>query len=218
MVGDSNLCDLRLRNLLRWTGGGCTSPRQSISSSGGGRSPSTTPFHERKTLAEIRDEHLGFSEKPDFVTAKICVGLIKHDEANRLMYPACPECRKKLIQMTEGWSCEKCDKTFPEPEYRYIFGCSCLDSSATTWCSVFNDEGERLLGIGAADLITLQSEDMDAFEEKFLTPTFHPLLCTLKVKAETVNDEERVKVSIHRWERVDFVAESRNLIAAINSS
>ena len=72
-----------------------------------------------KTLDEVTVERLGLNnEKADFYTTRATIVFLKQSTVS---YPACltQECNKKVLQIGEGeWKCEKCDKSWPKPEYR----------------------------------------------------------------------------------------------------
>jgi replication factor A1 len=73
---------------------------------------------ESRTLAQVKDEQLGMTEKPDYFNTRATVIYVKQDN---LSYPACPtdRCNKKMtLEGEEQWRCEKCDTTYPAPEYR----------------------------------------------------------------------------------------------------
>lgn len=42
-------------------------------------------------------------------------------KSDNIWYPACPSenCNKKVMDIGNGWRCEKCDMTHPAPQYRY---------------------------------------------------------------------------------------------------
>jgi len=52
-------------------------------------------------------------------------GTVSHVQGDTPAYPACPNqtCKRKVIDIGEGWHCEKCEKTWQEPEYRYVACC-----------------------------------------------------------------------------------------------
>lgn len=98
---------------------------------GGGVGGGHVVFDQRNTVASIRDDALGMSEKPDYVTLKGAVTYIRHD--NDPWYAACPNagCNKKvcklvgqllvinvLMEVVEGlnqsWTCERCNQEFPK--------------------------------------------------------------------------------------------------------
>lgn len=84
----------------------------------GGAAPGAN-LSERRTIGQVKDEGLGMSgEKPDYFNTRATVVYIKQEN---LYYTACPSdnCNKKVNQEPDGsWRCEKCDTTYPEPEYR----------------------------------------------------------------------------------------------------
>jgi replication factor A1 len=107
---------------------------------------------ERRTIAEAKDENLGMAggDKPDYFNLRAMVVHIRHEN---LYYPACPSdgCNKK-VNLEEGnntWRCEKCDRSFDAPEYRYIISANVQDHTGQMWLSGFNDVGVQMLGITA---------------------------------------------------------------------
>ena len=45
------------------------------------------------------------------------------------IYPACPECKKKCNKSLSetSWNCEKCDKSYDNPDYTFIVPFSLAD-------------------------------------------------------------------------------------------
>lgn len=84
---------------------------------------SNKPFkkEEFKSTADVVSEELGSSsDKPDYFSLRATIVYIK---GTGLSYPACPgeKCAKKMAQEDdEVWRCEKCDKTYPAPEHRFV--------------------------------------------------------------------------------------------------
>lgn len=74
---------------------------------------------EIRNLNEVKSSELGMSDKTEFFSAR---ATISHIKAENIAYPACPTqgCGKKVIQIGDVWRCEKCDKSYPKPEYRYV--------------------------------------------------------------------------------------------------
>ena len=52
-------------------------------------------------------------------------GTILHIRGDNPAYPTCPNqaCKKEVIETGEGWHCEKCEKIWEKPEYRYVTCC-----------------------------------------------------------------------------------------------
>ena len=88
----------------------------SFSGSGGGG----FNRNELRFFADVRDAELGMNgDKPEYFSAR---GTIMHVRSENLAYPACRTdgCSKKVIEQHDGWRCEKCEKTWDKPSYRFV--------------------------------------------------------------------------------------------------
>jgi replication factor A1 len=194
--------------------------RASMSSGGGGGGGGGAEFsvEKRKTIQSIKDEALGTSEKPDFVVVKGSVSYVKHD--NDPWYTACPtpNCNKKVLEGMGGqWSCEKCNMQFDQCQRRYIATMTLADHSGNNWFSMFNESAEKLLGHTAEELYQFKTEGNEAaFDAVFSEALFKTFVCKIRVKQEQVNDELRVKCNVIAMNALDLVAESKQMIEAIN--
>lgn len=72
---------------------------------------------EIRPLLDVKQSQLGMSDKAEFFSTRAAVMHIKGDN---ISYPACPSqgCNKKVMEIGDGWRCEKCDKTYSRPEHR----------------------------------------------------------------------------------------------------
>lgn len=73
-----------------------------------------------KTIDAAKTDGLGMNDRPDFFNTQATVAFIKQETFN---YPACANpdgCNKKVMDNGDGWLCEKCDRKWPEPIYRYV--------------------------------------------------------------------------------------------------
>ena len=115
--------DIEEAHLLRgWYDGiGTDKSFQSHShaTSSGGSSFGGFNRSELRHISDIKSSQLGMSDKPDYFSARATVMHIKSDT---IAYAACPTegCNKKVTDIGDGWRCEKCDKTYERPEYRYV--------------------------------------------------------------------------------------------------
>lgn len=175
----------------------------------------------RKTVSQIKDEGLGRSEKPDWITVKATVSFIKTDS---FCYTACPlmvgdrQCNKKVINNGDGtWQCERCDKSFPECDYRYLLQFQIQDHTGMTWVTAFQESGEEIMGVSAKKMYYLKFEEQDdiKFAEIIRNILFNQYLFKLKVKEETFSDEQRVKSTVVKAEKVSPSSESRYLLGLI---
>ncbi|XP_021655357.2 replication protein A 70 kDa DNA-binding subunit E [Hevea brasiliensis] len=171
-----------------------------------------------KTISQIKDERLGTSEKPDWITVSATVIFIK---ADNFCYTACPlmsgdrPCNKKVTNNGDGkWRCEKCDQSMDECDYRYILQFQIQDHSGITWVTAFQESGEEIMGISAKQLYFLKYEEQDdeTFSKIIRQVLFSKFLFKLKVKEETFSDEQRVKSTVVRAEKVNHSSQSKFLL------
>lgn len=189
---------------------------QSISISKG--MTSTGRMDVRKTITQIKDEKLGTSDKPDWITVSATISFIKVDN---FCYTACPimigdrQCNKKVTNNGDGkWRCERCDQSVDECDYRYILQFQIQDHTGLTWVTSFQETGEEIMGISAKNLYYMKYEEQE--EEKFSeivhNVLFHKYIFKLKVKEEVYSDEQRVKSTVVKAEKLDFLSEARFLL------
>ncbi|TYG42258.1 hypothetical protein ES288_D12G242000v1 [Gossypium darwinii] len=176
----------------------------------------------RKTLSQVKDEKLGTSEKPDWITVAARIAYIKLDN---FCYTACPimngdrQCNKKVTNNGDGkWWCDKCDRSVDECDYRYIIQLQIQDHTGIIWVTAFQESGQDIMGVPAKDLYYLRYENQD--DEKFMEITrrvmFNKYIFKLKVKEETFSDEQRVKSTVVKVEKVNFSSEARYLLDLID--
>ncbi|TPX51284.1 hypothetical protein SeLEV6574_g00408 [Synchytrium endobioticum] len=196
-----------------------TSTFQQYTSSGpagganGAGKPSVT-----KVITAIRDEGLGMGEKADYVATKATVTHIKRDN---LSYPACPTCNKKMGEDGGSWRCEKCDKMYPGPSYRYMLNFALSDFTGVIWVTAFNEQAEQLLGHKADEMAQLKQENEASFTAIIDEAMFKTYAWTLRCKQDTYNDESKVRVTAQSVAPIDFqsrIQELRDIIAEYQQS
>lgn len=175
----------------------------------------------RKTISQIKDEKLGTSEKPDWIIVSATLTFIKVDN---FCYTACPimigdrQCNKKVTNNGDGkWRCDRCDQSVDECDYRYILQMQIQDHTGLTWVTAFQETGEEIMGLPAKDLYYLKFEEQDdeKFAELVRNVLFTKFLFKLKVKEEIFSDEQRVKSTVVKAEKVNFQTETRYLLDLI---
>ncbi|KAF8117251.1 hypothetical protein N665_0012s0251 [Sinapis alba] len=176
----------------------------------------------RKVITQIKDENLGTSEKPDWITVSATISFMK---VENFCYTACPivngdrPCSKKVTNNGDGtWRCEKCDKCVDECDYRYILQLQLQDHTGVTWATAFQEAGEEIMGMPAKDLYYMKNEDRDEekFEDIIRKAAFTKYIFKLKVKEETFSDESRVKATVVKAEKLDYSSDTRSLLEAMD--
>ncbi|XP_071702336.1 replication protein A 70 kDa DNA-binding subunit A-like [Rutidosis leptorrhynchoides] len=168
----------------------------------------------RKVISQIKDEQLGTNQKPDWITVG---ATIWHMRVENFCYTACPlmrneqQCSKKVTNNGDGkWRCDTCDQTVDQCDYRYILGLQIQDHTGLIWVTAFQEAGKEIMGISAKDLYCIKYEEQD--EEKFAEIVRNVLHTKynfkLKVKEETYNDEQQVKSTIVKADKIEFLSET----------
>ncbi|KAJ9152433.1 hypothetical protein P3X46_025999 [Hevea brasiliensis] len=163
-----------------------------------------------KTISQLKDERLGTSETPDWVTVNATVIFIK---ADNFCYTACPlmsgdrPCNKKVKNNGDGkWRCEKCDQSMDECDYRYILQFQIQDHTSITWVTAFQESGEDL------NFSKYEKQDDESFSKIVRQVLFSKSVFKLKVKEETFSDEQRVKSTVVRAEKANYSSQSKFLL------
>ncbi|CAK9153131.1 unnamed protein product [Ilex paraguariensis] len=176
----------------------------------------------RKTVAQIKDEGLGRSDKPDWITVKATISFMKTDN---FCYTACPlmigdkQCSKKVIKSGNSrWQCDRCNQEFEECDYRYLLQAQVQDHTGLTWVTAFQESGEEILGCSAKELYFLKYEEQDEerFSEIIRSCLFSQFLFRLKIKEEMYGDEQRVKITVVKAEKMNYSAETGYMLDSIS--
>lgn len=164
-----------------------------------------------KTIAQVKEENLGMSETVDYFATKATIIFLKQDNVS---YPACasPDCNKKVLQEDSGlWRCERCDKTFPKPEYRYIMSLNVSDHTGQIWLSCFDDVGRMIMGMSADQLMELKENDEKASQDVFQEANCQTYIFKCRAKMDSFQDQQRVRYQVSGATPLNFATESKKL-------
>lgn len=145
-----------------------------------------------KTIGQVRDENLGMTDDTDWFSIKATVIYVKSEN---FAYPAClsENCNKKVVETDPGqWRCEKCDKTWDRPEYRYIMSVNVSDHTGQIWLSCFDETGKQMMGMSANDVWAMKEEGDDKkVGEVFQDATCRTYIFRCKAKMDNFQDQQR---------------------------
>ncbi|GAA5921776.1 hypothetical protein JCM1841_001858 [Sporobolomyces salmonicolor] len=164
-----------------------------------------------KTLRDVVDENLGMSDKPDFFATRATITYIKGDN---MSYPACPtdRCNKKMSQEGDDlWRCEKCEMTYPAPQYRYILSLAVNDYTSQIWLSGFNEVGQEILGKTADEMQQLKDDDEQQFTAIITSALGKQFNFNVKAKADSFGDQTKVRYQLQRLAPVNFVEAAKSM-------
>ncbi|XP_050218256.1 replication protein A 70 kDa DNA-binding subunit A [Mercurialis annua] len=186
--------------------------------------PGVSKNEIRKTVSQIKHEGLGRSDKPDWVTVSARITFVKTDT---FCYTACPlmigdrQCNKKVTSSGNSrWQCDRCNQEFDECDYRYLLQVQVQDHTGLTWVTAFQESGEEILGLPAKELYQMKYELQDdtKFSDIMRSRLFQQFLLKLKIKEEMYGDEQRVKITVVKADKVNYSSESRYLLDLITKS
>ena len=156
----------------------------SLSTAGGRGDPT-------KTIMQVKEENLGMSETTDYFTCKATIIYVKQDNVS---YPACLSegCNKKVVEVDPGqWRCERCDKTHPKPEHRYIMSVNVSDHTGQLWLSCFDDVGRLIMGLSADQLNDMRENDEKAHGDAFQEANCKTWIFKCRAKMDNFQDQQR---------------------------
>ncbi|KAK6941343.1 Replication protein A, OB domain [Dillenia turbinata] len=112
------------------------------------------------------------------------------------------------------WVTIKATVEFEECDYRYLLQAQAQDHTGLTWVTAFQESAEEMLGCFAKELYFLKYEEEDdaRFSEVMKASLFKHYLFRLKIKEELYGDEQRVKITVAKADKMDYAAESRRLV------
>lgn len=178
----------------------------------------------RKTVSQIKEEGLGRSDKPDWVTVKATLTFVKTDS---FCYTACPltigdrQCNKKVTKSASSkWQCDRCNQEFEECDYRYLLQCQVQDHTGLTWVTAFQEAGEQILGCPAKELYTMkyEAQDDERFANLIKSRLFAEVLLKLKIKEEMYGEEQRLKVTVVKVDKMNYSSNTKFLLDLIPKS
>lgn len=177
-----------------------------------GASTASGRSQQCKTIAAVRDEGLGMNEdNADYFSVKATVVFVKQDT---FAYAACRTegCSKKVVEIETGnYRCERCDKSWDKPEYRYVLTVNVSDFTGQIWLSCFDDVGRLLIGASATEVTELKENDEKAFTEKIAQANCKSWIFRCRAKMDTFQDQQRVRYQVSGATPIDYARESAKL-------
>jgi len=175
-----------------------------------------------KTLGEVKQENLGYgSDKGEYYSTTATITFFSKDKA---LYKACGkdvdgrQCNKKVVENGDGtYRCEKCSEEKPTFVWRLMLQMNMADATDNTWASCFQEIGEKVLDVKSDDLGRMFETEEDRYNAVFTQATFKTFQFRMRVKADTYNDETKLKHTVVDVTEMDWAAHNKKLIQEIES-
>ncbi|PCH37707.1 replication factor-a protein, partial [Wolfiporia cocos MD-104 SS10] len=191
--------DIPEAHILRgwYDAGGSDQSYHAHSNAGSRTSYSTFNRAEVMPLHEVKERELGAGDQAETFFAR---GTIMHIKADNIAYPACrsENCNKKVFEGGDGWRCEKCDRSWDKPQYRYVIQMAVADHSGQAWLSGFNDVGEAIFGRPADELINIRDNDDSEYNKAIQGGVGQTFNFSCRARQDTYNDMARMRYQIQR--------------------
>jgi len=173
---------------------------------------------QMRTVSVAKTSTAETSDKAEYFSIRATVMNVKTEN---LAYPACPSqaCNKKVVEdSSDQWRCEKCDRTYPAPEYRYIISMAVADYTDQMWLQGFNDVGQIIFGKPADEMMKLRGENEELFNDHVHQSTGKLYEFGVRAKQDTYNDQTRVRYGITKVQQVDYATEVKSMLEILKSS
>jgi replication factor A1 len=158
-------------------------------------SASSGSKNETKPISAIIEEEAYLQDTPTWVSLRASVLYVKN---TTIAYPACSTqgCNKKVIEENPGaWWCEKCQATFPEPQYRYVLSVNVGDHTGTLWLSCFDEAGQDIVGMSANEAMKIKMDDEENNTQNFMNvmqeATCKTFNFRVRARMETYQDQPK---------------------------
>jgi len=176
-----------------------------------------------KTIGEVKQENLGYgSDKGEYYSTTATITFFSKDKA---LYKACGkdvdgrQCNKKVIENGDGtYRCEKCSEEKPTFVWRLMLQMNLADPTDNTWASCFQETGEKLLNIKSDELGRLFEQEEDRYNAVFTEATFKTFQFRMRVKADTYNDETRLKHTVVDVNEMDWTSYCKKIIQELETA
>jgi len=188
----------------------------SLTTSGGGGSSNVIVdrIMQRRVIDDLKD---GSRMNDQGLTCTVTAHVLYIPTDRDPWYEACPKCHKK---MTTGpgyqYQCEKCGQNYDDCERRYILTMQVGDCTGTQWMTLFNEAGDAFFGMSANELWQMKENDMNEFFAFIRSKYFQIVNIVAKSKHEMVNDEQKLKTTVNKIEKLNYITESTDILEAIN--
>jgi replication factor A1 len=166
---------------------------------------------KRRLVQEMKENELPYS------TIQGTVLFIKEDA---LWYESCQGegCNKKVMLEDNGsYRCERCNRTYPECNYRYMLTMHIADFTGQLWISLFDEVAASFFGIPAKEMREMMDSNPSQLQSLIKGMYFREFFFRIKARQESYNNEVRMRYSAIGVTQVDILKETRKLLETVQS-
>ena len=117
-------------------------------------------------MNDVQEDKVGTFTGSKFFKLSGYISRLTNDD--KVYYLACPDCRKKVIEQTEGWRCESCDKVKPTMVPTYMLQGRVSDLLGNVYVSFPRELADQIMGMNAEDFKAYkESHTVEEIKELF---------------------------------------------------
>jgi replication factor A1 len=170
-----------------------------------------------KDVLEMVDDTT-HDDKISNMKIKATVTQLIHNDKN--FYAGCLDinCKKKLHQDQDRWSCLSCNKTYAKPCYYYTLSIRVKDCSFEYWIDMLGNVAERFMNMSAEaykDILYCQNDTRLRLITNDIE--FKTFLFNVRPKLHYYNSVPKKKLYVNRTEPVDTVNDANRLVWKLKS-
>ena len=142
------------------------------------------------------------------------------NRSNNHLYKACAKdgCQKKVTDNNDGYySCSKCNETSISFKWRLMLSVQVSDPTGSIWLTLFQENGEKLLGKSTEELAELYERNHDEYLHVVSTIRFKGCYFRIGSRSEEYNNEQRVRSSVFQLYPHTPVDRAKRLMPFIDS-
>ena len=155
-----------------------------------------------------------FTEVSLAFTIKATVLEFEHSDKN--YYFACPNCRKKLVQKDDKFSCPGCESQINDPILNYFLTLRVIDISGEHALNLFGDQVNNLFGIDAKSYSNLiENKEYKKLEKITDNVEYHCFYFNGKANVIIYGNRLKTQLFVYNFEREDFKKEKNRIFGDI---
>jgi replication factor A1 len=171
----------------------------------------------QKNVVDIEKEGLSqYHEHPDFILVEASITSTKRDDCWYIAFPLLYnnfQCNKKVTTTEEGnWYCQRCNQTFVECDYRFIFHFTIEDHTGTTNVTTFQEVAETLIKILVRQLYALiEEENNNETTKVFGNLFFNKYIFKLLIHENTFGNDKQMQSIVIASDKIESKLEGKKI-------
>lgn len=149
-------------------------------------------------------------------TIKATVLEFEHSDKN--YYYACPNCKKKLVQNDDKFTCPVCESQISDAKLNYFLTLRVMDITGEHGINLFGDQVNNLFGIDAKSYSNLiENKEQKKLEEITNSIEYHCFYFNGKANIIKYGTRLKTQLFVYRFEKEDFTKEKKRIFGDIKN-